>query len=53
MFIVHTAKQKGRKPQRGGIMGGGGGHAAPTELELIIVGLGATNMSLLRSCAAN
>jgi hypothetical protein len=46
MFIVPSPKQNGLKPHRGGMMGSGDGHTAPTELERIIGGTVTINLSL-------
>ena len=36
MFIVPQSKQNRLKPHRGGMVGYGAGHAAPTELERML-----------------
>jgi hypothetical protein len=51
MFIVPDTKRNRLKPRRGGMFRPGAGHAATTELERLIVGGVAIDMSLLRSWA--
>jgi hypothetical protein len=49
--MVPAPKQNRLKPHRGGMARSGENHAAPKELERIIGGTVALNMSLLRSWA--
>ena len=49
MFIVHESKENHLEPHGGGMRASGAVHAAPMELERILVCAVTINMSLLRS----
>ena len=51
LWKVPASKQNRLQPHRGDMVRSGEGHAAPTELERIIGGAVAINVSLLRSWA--